>query len=584
MDGQVQNMPGWGAGQASVLAVQPVVETHRGLEVSLAQLRQVFHLPSEDAAVALGVTHSRVKRACRRLGILRWPQRKLASLSLLQSVVEKDEQMNQDDQRMVMKKIRFEYDALVEDPNHHLDPELEALRLYLWKMKHYVKLKAARKAGLRGPAHASTSASRAAAHTAARDPTRMSSNASAGAPAHNSLPPGASSPFGAAHNHPNEHIHDHNDHNHNRHHNNNHNDNNNDHNNHHNNSNNHNDSNNNNNNNNNNNKGPQGFHGPGSPGRSADPLSHEHSREDGAEGGEGHLRSLQGSGAQQGGRHAASSEDWEGGQGAAAPLAAAGGGDAEWSRDSGGATEEEEEAQPSHKRRRQPAHRRPTCDGQGVAQGDARVEGHSDRGGGGLEEDTVGTHDTHSRHGGMLRQSQDGAGSCNAAAVGGGGGFPGHRRLMQEQEQARQAQQHLTAPHPQYLAQLLSRLVAGGGPAGPTTSAAAPQENTSEQHGRSASPGEGPGSGALTSDGQIATFRTGVEKILARRPVPVVPMALRGLWGSVWSKRDSMLHRARLPRRFRAHVELVIDTALSPESVTALALEKRVGELRGDLA
>lgn len=40
MDGQVQNMPGW-AGQASVLAVQPVVDTHRGQEVSLAQLRQV---------------------------------------------------------------------------------------------------------------------------------------------------------------------------------------------------------------------------------------------------------------------------------------------------------------------------------------------------------------------------------------------------------------------------------------------------------------------------------------------------------------------------------------------------------------
>jgi 1-acyl-sn-glycerol-3-phosphate acyltransferase len=62
-------------------------------------------------------------------------------------------------------------------------------------------------------------------------------------------------------------------------------------------------------------------------------------------------------------------------------------------------------------------------------------------------------------------------------------------------------------------------------------------------------------------------FRTGVEKILARRPVPVVPMALRGLWGSVWSRRDSMLHRARLPRRFRARVELVIDAAVAPEQV-----------------
>ncbi|OZB62377.1 MAG: glycerol acyltransferase, partial [Lysobacterales bacterium 13-68-4] len=65
--------------------------------------------------------------------------------------------------------------------------------------------------------------------------------------------------------------------------------------------------------------------------------------------------------------------------------------------------------------------------------------------------------------------------------------------------------------------------------------------------------------GGLTRDGAIAPFRPGVEKILARHPVPVVPMALRGLWGSVWSRRDSMLGRSRLPRRFRARVELEVD-------------------------
>jgi 1-acyl-sn-glycerol-3-phosphate acyltransferase len=90
--------------------------------------------------------------------------------------------------------------------------------------------------------------------------------------------------------------------------------------------------------------------------------------------------------------------------------------------------------------------------------------------------------------------------------------------------------------------------------------------------------------GGLSSDGEIAPFRPGVEKILARRPVPVVPMALRGLWGSVWSRRDSMLHRARLPRRFRARVELVVDAPRAPEQVTAATLEARVRELRGDLA
>ena len=90
--------------------------------------------------------------------------------------------------------------------------------------------------------------------------------------------------------------------------------------------------------------------------------------------------------------------------------------------------------------------------------------------------------------------------------------------------------------------------------------------------------------GGLTGDGGIAPFRPGVEKILARRPVPVVPMALRGLWGSVWSRRDSMLHRARLPRRFRARVELVVDVPLAPQQVNAAALETRVRELRGNFA
>ncbi len=90
--------------------------------------------------------------------------------------------------------------------------------------------------------------------------------------------------------------------------------------------------------------------------------------------------------------------------------------------------------------------------------------------------------------------------------------------------------------------------------------------------------------GGLTRDGEVAPFRPGVEKILARRPVPVVPMALRGLWGSVWSRRDSKLHRARLPRRFRARVELVVDRPQAPEQISPATLEARVRELRGDAA
>lgn len=90
--------------------------------------------------------------------------------------------------------------------------------------------------------------------------------------------------------------------------------------------------------------------------------------------------------------------------------------------------------------------------------------------------------------------------------------------------------------------------------------------------------------GGLTRDGDIAPFRQGVARILERRPVPVVPLALRGLWGSVWSRRDSMLHRARLPRRFRARVELVAGAPMAPADAGTPALEARVRELRGDFA
>ncbi len=92
--------------------------------------------------------------------------------------------------------------------------------------------------------------------------------------------------------------------------------------------------------------------------------------------------------------------------------------------------------------------------------------------------------------------------------------------------------------------------------------------------------------GALTGDGRIAPFKAGVERILERaaqagRPVPVVPMALRGLWASMWSRRDSRLGRMRVPRRVRARVEVVAAAPLHG-AVPAAELEARVRDLRGE--
>ena len=90
--------------------------------------------------------------------------------------------------------------------------------------------------------------------------------------------------------------------------------------------------------------------------------------------------------------------------------------------------------------------------------------------------------------------------------------------------------------------------------------------------------------GALTKDGEIAAFKSGIERMLARRPVPVVPMALRGMWTSMWSRRDGRLKRMRVPRRFRAHVEVVAAAPVAGQIVTAELLEERVRALRGDAA
>lgn len=95
--------------------------------------------------------------------------------------------------------------------------------------------------------------------------------------------------------------------------------------------------------------------------------------------------------------------------------------------------------------------------------------------------------------------------------------------------------------------------------------------------------------GALTRDGRIAAFKSGVERILAARAVPVVPMALRGMWASMWSRRNAhaeggRLGRMRVPRRFRAHVEVVADAPVDGAIADAPMLEARVRALRGDAA
>ena len=87
--------------------------------------------------------------------------------------------------------------------------------------------------------------------------------------------------------------------------------------------------------------------------------------------------------------------------------------------------------------------------------------------------------------------------------------------------------------------------------------------------------------GAITQDGEIARFRPGIEKIIRRRPVPVVPASLGRLWGSWFSRRrDGSLRK--IPGRLFARVSVNFGEPVPPSEVTAASLELLVRTLRGD--
>lgn len=82
--------------------------------------------------------------------------------------------------------------------------------------------------------------------------------------------------------------------------------------------------------------------------------------------------------------------------------------------------------------------------------------------------------------------------------------------------------------------------------------------------------------GKLTTDGELNEFKSGVERVLAENPVPVIPMALQGLWGSFFSRDPSK----GLFRRLWSRVTLVAGPPLAA-STDRLALQAAVSALRG---
>ncbi|MXN73357.1 MFS transporter [Burkholderia sp. 4701] len=87
--------------------------------------------------------------------------------------------------------------------------------------------------------------------------------------------------------------------------------------------------------------------------------------------------------------------------------------------------------------------------------------------------------------------------------------------------------------------------------------------------------------GKLTKTGDINTFHHGVTEILQRTSAPVIPMALRGLWGSVFSRHSDARWPRPVKRGVMSRLTLAVGDAIPASVATPEALQAAVAELRG---
>ncbi|HEV7820858.1 MAG TPA: 1-acyl-sn-glycerol-3-phosphate acyltransferase, partial [Burkholderiales bacterium] len=88
--------------------------------------------------------------------------------------------------------------------------------------------------------------------------------------------------------------------------------------------------------------------------------------------------------------------------------------------------------------------------------------------------------------------------------------------------------------------------------------------------------------GRITDTGELYPFRSGITRIIGRTPVPVVPLALRGLWGSFFSRKGGKaMTRASNLSPFKK-ISLIAGAAIAPHRVTPEGLQQNVAGLRGE--
>jgi 1-acyl-sn-glycerol-3-phosphate acyltransferase len=81
--------------------------------------------------------------------------------------------------------------------------------------------------------------------------------------------------------------------------------------------------------------------------------------------------------------------------------------------------------------------------------------------------------------------------------------------------------------------------------------------------------------GEITQDGKLTYFRPGIERILERDQVPVIPLVLKGFWGTFFSRKFGKAGSkpSLLIKDLFSKIELDIGEAIAAKDVTAKVLE-----------
>lgn len=87
--------------------------------------------------------------------------------------------------------------------------------------------------------------------------------------------------------------------------------------------------------------------------------------------------------------------------------------------------------------------------------------------------------------------------------------------------------------------------------------------------------------GQLTNDGEVHQFMRGIDLIIKRTSVDVIPMALKGLWGSYFSRYKGRACKG-VPNRVWSKLEIEAGTPLPAKGLNASMLRDKVLALRGD--